>query len=245
MVNAVASLERFGPYKHEGHFMYLFSDAIARIQKGQYNDNSILREEGAGARFVAGFVREVNRLFSARGAPDDTVWIDKTPDLAQVRAVPVIASLWPAARFIFLYRPAEQAVRSSLAVWRDRLEGREAETAERWRATQDGWREAREGLDRARYVEVYQPDMLAKPRAVAGQLKPLLQLSDEEVDKLTRLWTNNQMINRPKGERGAEYDRVQLSPDALETVRRVTGAEAAHWPQLAAGAAAQKEDNDG
>ena len=39
--------------------------------------------------------------------------------------------------------------------------------------------------------------------------------------------------------------RVQLSPDALETVRRVTGAEAAHWPQLAAGAAAQKEDNDG
>ena len=47
MVNAVASLERFGPYKHEGHFMYLFSDAIARSQKGQYNDNSILRSSAS------------------------------------------------------------------------------------------------------------------------------------------------------------------------------------------------------
>lgn len=246
MVNALASLQRLGPYKHEGHFIYLFSDVLARIRRGAFNDNAILREEGAPEQFLEDFTRAVNRLFSARGDASDTVWIDKTPDLAQAQAVPVIDMLWPQARYIFLYRPAEKAVRSSLAVWGERLEGRERETAQRWRDTQAAWRAAREGVGRDRYVEVHQPDMLAKPRAVAGQLKPLLQLSDEEVDKLTRLWTNNQTINRPRGgERAEAYDRVALSPEALDEVRRITADETARWPALAAGRDAEKEHNDG
>lgn len=246
MVNAVASLQRFGPYKHEGHFIYLFSDVLARIRRGAFNDNAILREEGAQDLFLAEFTRLVNRLFSARGDASDTVWIDKTPDLAQAQAVPVIDMLWPQARYIFLYRPPEKAVRSSLAVWGDRLVGRERETAQRWRDTQAAWRAGRQKLGRERYVEVYQPDMLAKPRAVAGQLKPLLQLSDEEVDKLTRLWTNNQSINRPRGgERAEAYDRVALSPEALDEVRRITAEEEAHWPPLAAAREAEKEHDDG
>lgn len=236
MAQALSGLERFGTYKHEGHFIYLFSEAIDRIVRGDVNENSILREEGSGDRFLKGFARDVNRLFSRIRSADDTLWIDKTPDLAQVRAVPAINRLWPAARYIFLYRPVEAAVRSSLAVWQDRLTGREAETARRWCSCQESWRQSRLDLGRDRYIEIYQPDMLAKPQAVAGQLKPLLQLSDDEVERLTRVWTKNQMVNRPKGERGEAYDAVQLSPEALESVRRAAEDEVVHWPRLMAAA---------
>lgn len=244
MATALSALERLGTYKHEGHFIYLFSDAIARIQAGDYNENAILREEGSAQRFIKGFTHSVNRLFSSHSDPRDTQWIDKTPDLAQVRAVPVIARLWPAARFIYLYRPPEDAVRSSLAVWGDRLTGRENETAVRWRDCQSGWRAGRDGLGRDRYVEVYQPDMLAKPRAVAGQLKPLLQLSDDEVERLARVWTANKAVNRPQGARGEAYDAVTLTPEALSTVRQTTRDEVAHWPTLVAAAAARGESDD-
>ncbi len=244
MAQALSELGRFGTYKHEGHFIYLFSDAIQRVVSGDFNENAILRAEGAGDRFLEGFARSVNRLFAADRNSDNTLWIDKTPDLAQVRAVPAINKLWPTARYIYLYRPPEAAVRSSLAVWRQRLDGREEETAERWRACQESWREARLALGRDRYVEVYQPDMLAKPHEVAGQLKPLLQLADGEVEKLTRMWTNNQMVNRPRGERGAAYDAVKLSPDVLTAVRLATLEEVAHWPALVAAAANGEDDND-
>lgn len=244
MASALSQLKRFGTYKHEGHFIYLFSDAIGRIQRGEYNENAILREEGAGPRFIKAFTRSVNRLFSSNADQRDTMWIDKTPDLAQVRAVPVIGKLWPTARFIYLYRPPEDAVRSSIAVWGERLEGREAETAERWRDCQRAWRAARDDLGRDRYVEVYQPDMLAKPLAVAGQLKPLLQLSDDEVTRLATMWTNNKAVNRPKGERGAAYDAVRLSPEATRAVRETTNDEVARWPALVAARAAREESDD-
>ena len=34
MAQALSGLERFGTYKHEGHFIYLFSEAIDRIVRG-------------------------------------------------------------------------------------------------------------------------------------------------------------------------------------------------------------------
>jgi len=246
MATALSALERFGTYKHEGHFIYLFSDGLARIQSGQINGNSILHEEGAPQRFLKAFTHSVNRMFSARADPRDTLWIDKTPDLAQLRAVPVIARLWPTARFVFLYRPAADAVRSSHAVWREQLAGRERETAERWRDCQSAWRAGRDGLKRDRYVEIYQPDMLAKPRAVAGQLKPLLQLSDDEVEHLARIWTRNRTINRPTGARGDAYDAVRLTPEAAAAVLSVTKDEVAHWPTLVAalGAGQTEKDSD-
>lgn len=245
MANAVSGLGRFGTYKHEGHFIYLFNDAIARILKGEYSENSVLREDGAPDRFVKGFTRTVNRLYSPTNDQRDTQWIDKTPDLAQIRAVPVINKLWPSARFIFLYRPPEQAVRSSLALWR-RLEGHEIATAERWTQCQRGWRAARSELGRDRYVEIYQPDMLARPGGVAGQLKPLLQLSDREVAALTRVWTNNKAVNRPRGPAGEAYDAVALAPEMLSEIRRTTRDEVAHWPALVSAAtAAEEEKNDG
>ncbi|MEM0908023.1 MAG: sulfotransferase [Pseudomonadota bacterium] len=231
MVKAVAALGRFGGYEREGHFLYLFAASLARIQRGEINENSVLHGEGAQEALYGGFTATANTLYSATNDPQDTCWIDKTPDVAQVRAVPVIDKLWPNARYIFLYRPAQDAVRSSFAVWRNRLEGKEIATAERWVQCHRAWRAARPAIQ-GRYREVYQPHMLSNPQKVAQSLKPLLSLTDEEVSTLATLWREDTQVNRPRGERAKAYDAVTLADDIVDEVQRVTQDEVAHWPVL-------------
>jgi len=244
MARALSDLKRFGTYEREGHFLYIMTAGIARIQRGEFNENSVLRAPGAPERFLRGFTRTVNRLYSTTGNARDTAWIDKTPDIAQVRAVPVIDKLWPEARYVFLYRPPLAAVRSSLALWHDRVEGREVPTAERWAACQRAWRAARAELG-TRFVEVYQPLMLSDPHVVAGTLGPLLSLSEEEVAALAQTWERDRAVNRPRGERGKAYDAVTIAPDVAREIRRVTAAEVAKWPRLAAADAAGEDESDG
>ncbi|MEM6761630.1 MAG: sulfotransferase [Pseudomonadota bacterium] len=233
MARAVSGLGRFGSYAREGHFLYIFAAPFARILRGEFNENSVLRGDGAVQTLTQEFRAMANRLYSPTHDPADQQWIDKTPDLAQVRAVPVINKLWPSSRFIFLYRPAEDAVRSSVAVWRQRVEGNEGQAAERWVQCQRAWRAARPDLG-DRYVEVYQPHMLTRPEAVAQSMAGVLGLADAEIDSLARTWREDTQVNRPKGERAQAYDAVTLSEDTRAEVRALTQDEAAHWPMLSA-----------
>ena len=236
MAKALARLERFGAYGPEGHFLYLFAGPLNRIAKGEFNSNSFLQGEGVPQIVLGEFRALANRLYSARGDPADTVWIDKTPDVLQVRAVSAIDRLWPDARYIFLYRPPADAVRSSLALWHDRVAGRERATAQRWVECQESWRGVREQLA-GRYAEVFQPRMLAAPDRVAAALQPVLDLRGDEVNKLARIWTKHPQMNRPGGARGEAYDRVTLAPDIADAVAGITHEEAGHWPAIAAHAA--------
>ncbi|WMS43097.1 sulfotransferase [Acuticoccus sp. MNP-M23] len=233
MANAIARLKRFGGYGPEGHFIYLFAGPLNRIAAGEFNANSILHEEGAPDTVLDAFRALTNQLYSSQADPADTTWIDKTPDLLQVRAVPLIDRLWPDARYIFLYRPPEAAVRSSLALWPGQVTGNERNTAQRWVNCQQSWRRVRPRLG-TRCVDVFQPEMLAAPQTIAAALQPLLDLSDSEVDALTRIWTRHPRMNRPDGPRGEAYDKVTLTAEVAADVTAITREEAAHWPAITA-----------
>lgn len=242
MARALSALGRFGGYSHEGHFLYLFAQPLSRVMQGDYNENSVFRAEGAPEAFVKGFTRLANATLSETGNPDDTAWIDKTPDLAQVKAASVIGALWPDARFIYLYRPAAEAVRSSVAVWTERVRGRELATAERWLQCQSAWRAARDSLS-GRAIQVYQPDMLERPAAVAAALGPVLELSAEEVGTVARVLTNNKAVNRPRGPKAAAYDAIQLTAEQVRAIDMATEREVAHWPRLKEALAQAQAEN--
>lgn len=230
---AIAQLGRFGPYGPEGHFLYLFAAGLSQIARGEFNTNSILRTEGMPQQVLSDFRALFNRLYSPRNDPNDVAWTDKTPDLLQLRAVPAIDSLWPDARYIFLYRPPVDAVRSSLATWPERMTGKEIPASTRWVNCQSAWRSVRAGLT-GRHVEVFQPQMLAAPRQVAASIQPILDLTDKEVNTLGQIWTDHPQLNRPTGPRGEAYDKVALAPDVAAQVARITHDEAAQWPAIAA-----------
>lgn len=239
MATALGGLGRLGPYSTEGHFLYLFSNGIKRLAAGKLNEVSMLRPEPQREKFLAAFAGLVNTVFSPTDDPHDTTWIDKTPGLAQLNAIPGLLPLWPDARFIFLYRPPHDAVRSNIANWPDRMTGREVDAAERWLECQRAWRRHRPLLPRHHVAEIFQPDMLARPAEVAATLQSLLSLSDEEAAALTAYWSENRKLNRPTtGERGDAYDKVALTDSAAATISAVTDRELPHWPRLTVKSAA-------
>lgn len=233
MATAIGLLGKFGQYSTEGHFLYLFAPGVERILGDRLNPVSILRDAERRDRFVRDLTALVNSVFSATGDPADVRWIDKTPGIAQVNAIPGIVAMWPDARFIYLYRTPHEAVRSNLANWPDQLAGKEAASAERWATCQRAWRKNRSAIPKPHYVQMFQPDMLEKPRAAANKLRSLLDLSDAEVDMLANYWEANKALNRPNsGEASAAYDKVALTPAQMEAVSRVTEDEVRHWPRL-------------
>jgi hypothetical protein len=239
MAAGLAALGRWGRVGVEGHFIYHFAPGLAAIADGRINPASLAADPVRRDRALGEFARFLNRTFSPRSDPDDIRWIDKTPDVAQVRAVAVIGRIYPTARFVFLYRPPADAIRSNLAVFRRAVEGNEARHAARWATLHALWRERRAGLSPTAYVEVFQPDMRADPAAVARHLAPVLALDPAETERLAEFWRANPSIARPVGERAARYDGVRLAPDVAAQVAALTDEECRHWPRLAPAVAAE------
>ena len=127
MVAAIAALHRFGRFATEGHFIYLIGDALARIVEGRLNPNCVARDRERALAIIRNMLDEMYG-----GAP----WIDKTPGVQQIKVVPALAQLYPGARFIFMYRPVVEAVRSTVAVRKWNQSGKELEIAGRWVACQ-------------------------------------------------------------------------------------------------------------
>lgn len=233
MASALSLTGAFGTYSTEGHFLYLFSNGIEKIASDKLNPSSIIRAEPERRRFLKEFTAMVNKVFSPTNDPADVRWIDKTPGMAQVNAIPAIVTLWPQSRFIYLYRGPHDAVRSNLANWPEQLAGKEAVAAERWAQCQRAWRKQRQAIPKDHFVQMFQPDMRAKPHASAQALKPLLNFSDDQVETIGRFWAANKSVNRPvAGQAGRDYDEVVLSARQTDEVSRVTDDESQHWPRL-------------
>lgn len=233
MAQGINSLERFGPYETEGHFIFLFAEPINRIAEGQLNPNSILLKDGVALTFLADLAGVINALYSATGEASDTNWIDKTPGLGQIQAVPAIATLFPDARYIYMYRPPVDAVRSSVTVPAWQLAGKETTMADRWVACQGAWRKVRAGLPAGAYAEIYQPDMLTAPDVVATALAPFLQLSLKEATALATFWATNRDIARSG--RPATSEAFALSEALANEIAERAASEVPYWARLAAG----------
>lgn len=239
MADGIEALGHHGRVNVEGHLLYHFMPGLELLTKGQVNPSSIAADPERRAKFLAGFTALANATFSPRGDPADTMWIDKTPDIAQVRAVSALARLWPAARFVFLYRPPAEAIRSNLATFRTAVDGKEPAHAERWAALHRTWRHKREGLAPGAFLEVYHPDMKADPTGVAAAVVSLLGFGHEDARRLGVFWRDNPAINRPSDHRSAAYEATMLAPEAAAAVTAATADECRHWPRLARAVAAE------
>ncbi|MEM7694530.1 MAG: sulfotransferase [Pseudomonadota bacterium] len=231
MAKAVTRTQKFGAYAQEGHFLHLFAQGLDRIAQGKASHNSIMEDEAKRRMVLQEFRALANRVYSRKGDPCDTRWIDKTPDLAQVRAIPVLNRLWPGARYIFLYRDPFSAVRSNLALWPNVVEGREGDVAKRWAQCHRVFRTHRALLS-GRCAEIYQPDMLSGPGKVAEALGEALDLGPGQIKAVAQELGRDQAVNRPRGDAGAKYDAVALSAAALEAVEAEVRDEADRWPRL-------------
>jgi hypothetical protein len=148
---------------------HVFSHGIAPLMER-------FQHEDPGAQEVGRVYADRERLIAAVRALCDTVFgafaqageqhvAERTP--WHVLHLPLIAEVYPDARFVHIVRDGRDAVRSLVAQpWGPRTV---AEAAEEWRASVEAGRAAAPGLGE-RLLEVRYEEMLADPAAAIGRL---------------------------------------------------------------------------
>jgi len=125
------------------------------------------------------------------------VWVDKTPDVHMIMAVPRIAAIFPQARFVFAHRRGIENVLSRTVKWPDLP----FEThCRRWEQSMDRWLRVRADLPPQRYIQVEQLDIALHPEETAERMGSFLGLSREHIDGISGMW----LSERPEQSRASQ-----------------------------------------
>ena len=232
LASAVSKIESLQDFSFEGHLFYLFDEGFKRIIDGRINSNCVLQDEAQKQQFFASFTRAFNEAFSETNDGAKVNWIDKTPDISQIKAVPTLSILYPDAKFLYIYRPPHAAVRSNIATWPNILEGKETSVAERWAACSAAWRAARGKLPRERYLELFQEDLLEKPQQTGKAIANFLEVDQEDQRRMSQFLANNRKVNRPVGDKAKSYDARKIDPAKSVMISDIVADEISHWPRL-------------
>lgn len=233
LASGLSQLPGFPPFSTEGHFLYLFRDAIERIQANKVNPNCILRDEAAKKAFFNSISEGADRAYRASAGGEPYQWIDKTPDVQQVKAIPSIYQLFPDAWYFYIYRDPINAVRSNMATWPEALQGKEFAIAERWIETQKTWRENRTLLPADKTIEIYQPTLRDNPEEIVETISAKMNLPESVSGSLLSFWAANRAVNRPTGNSKAKkYDKFDLSFLKKRRIKKLCSDEVSHWPKI-------------
>jgi glycosyltransferase involved in cell wall biosynthesis len=229
----LSKLPGFANHGPEGHFIYLLDDPVIRIRDDKLNPNSIVRDPASKAAFLDAISKGVDDAYCAASGAASRMWIDKTPDVQQVNAIPAIRALFPDAWFFYIYRDPISAVRSNMATWPAELQGKELEVARRWCQCQVAWRSKNEDIPGEKRLEVFQSDLRKNPEKIVDAIARMLKLSDVDAAPLLQFWTKNRQVNRPNtGDAAVAYDAFSLDDAVADRVSDVCADEVALWQRL-------------
>jgi hypothetical protein len=131
-------------------------------------------------------------------------WVDKTPRTAMISALPVLRTLWPNARFIFMRRRAIENLESRSR----KFPGEDFETQCReWALSIRGWHAIANSLAGAA-MEIDQFFMAKQPAEVAVALRSFLQLDTEAVERLAQALA----FDRPE-QTGQQFGKISNLAD--------------------------------
>ena len=235
LARGLAKLPGFAEHGPEGHFVYLLDDAVSQIREDRLNPNCLVRDPAPQVAFLSAMAGAVDAAYCTGLRATSQMWIDKTPDVAQVAALPTIHALFPQAWIFYIYRDPVSVVRSSMATWPAELAGQELSVARRWCQCQATWRDRCKEIPAAKRLEIFQPDLRTNPQGVVKQIADLMGLTAEQADPLFQFWTTHRQVNRPTaGQAAAAYDAVVLDAGIADQVLDICAVEMAYWPRLAA-----------
>jgi hypothetical protein len=151
---------------------------------------------------------------------ESVVWGDKTP--LYMLEMPLLASLFPAARFIHIVRDPRDCALSSAAAWGNSL----LRTAQEWADRVRKCRADGAALGAARYAELRYEDLLAGPPAVLRRLFEFLDVPPPADPGRLKRVAENVGSARGQAQVVAENQRKwqrRMSPPMRRRFERVCG----------------------
>ena len=167
-----------------GHLFPLLSrllscaeDYYAELQQADYHPTvalGYLPEEWLRERITELFAG-INAQMVGYG-----LWVDRTTDVAMIRACPLVAEIYPKARFIFVRR---RGIDNILSRQRKFPEEPFRDSCEVWATGMGEWLKVRDVLG-PHTLEVDQRDVALEPGKIAREIASFLQLEDSVVETL-------------------------------------------------------------
>jgi hypothetical protein len=205
------ALTASGAYEgfEEGHLLDLLAVLLEQV-KVFYAARA--EEASAGRSTLLGAVPRrmieegIKHIFieAARRTFPSGRWVDKTPRTAMISALPVLRTLWPNARFIFMRRRAIENLESRSR----KFPGEDFETQCReWALSIRGWHAIANSLAGAA-MEIDQFFMAKHPAEVAVALRSFLQLDTEAVERLAQALA----FDRPE-QTGQQFGKISNLAD--------------------------------
>lgn len=159
----------------------------------------------------------VSLLWNADEAHKYPIWLDKTPGIEMIDAVPAIHAFAPATRFIFMYRDGLANIASRLR----KFPGVPFEVhCQQWADLMLRWRYIRSGLPEDVSMEIKLDDLAEDPRAFLGAIEAFAKLKrvQEEPGVLRELERSSSGIAQE------EWPKTKL-----EIYRRICGPALAEY----------------
>ena len=155
-------------------------------------------------------------------------WIDKTPDIYQLRILPTLQEVFPSSQIIFTYRHPHDVALSILNVWpgADSLE----KLLQRWTDLHKEYREIiRPQLDLTRVLEIKNEDLVSSPKIVTQHILDFFNIDQSKKEKLLEFFSSAQ-INRSSKKVDKTFSYFnQSTPTILAAVSEICSAEMSYW----------------
>lgn len=198
---------------------------------GQWKVPDEILHRRIGALERPGFADVIDAVFmSYAESRGKRRWGDKTP--IYVRSIPLLARLFPTARFVHVIRDGRDAALSYLSVpWGP---GDIWSAARRWRLDVSAGRRAGSTLPTSRYLELRYEDVVHDPRSALERICDLADLPFAE-EMLEYHRSASERLSSPDDTRayhqsatkpptaGLRDWRIQMSPEALIAFEGVAG----------------------
>lgn len=237
LAKAIETTEDYFLPHIEGHLMYWLLQGIrdalyAATQTRQaFNPASIIHREGNFDKLMVWMARAIDGFEHEVGGGKGKHWIDKTPDMAQIRMLPTLQRVFPKSKVIFVYRhPRDQVLSQRIKHNPDRSD------EELLRYWADCHREYRTHIrpqleDCGMLLEIKQEDMLIDPFGVAERIGEFLSLPVKERENIVH-FLMNKSVNRCSTVSGRPKVSQHIdiaTPEFTSLISSVCGEEMKHW----------------
>jgi hypothetical protein len=135
------------------------------------------------------------------------LWFDKTGNPEMIRAVPMLRSMWPRARFIFAKRRAIENVSSRIKKFPQH--GFEYHCSD-WARNMSTWREIRKQIPEDTYVEIDQQELLREPDVCAERIIGIAGLRFASKDALMSVFEKSRAQESEEGSARAVFSLEEM-----------------------------------
>ncbi|MBZ0265953.1 sulfotransferase [bacterium] len=232
--NAIESSEKFQGGHFEGHILYWLLEGFEKVvrtpekYKRSFKRFSITRQDNFErlatwlARAIDGFMREAADIDAGKR------WIDKTPDIQQLRILPIAQLLFPKAQIIFTTRHPRDQVISQIKRHNSPLP--EAELLQHWADVHREFREQiRPELRVGSIYEIRQEDLVKRPEEVGRALGAFLGMDESKWDAIGSTLKSKQMNRTPREDKSKFTYENAVNDKFLKQIEELCSEEMYKW----------------